>query len=372
MQKEELKSKIQKKLNDIIQSDPLIHNAYLFIHSDKNDIHWKMASGMTGNERATADQHYHTASIGKMFTAVIIAMLAEEGKLKFSDRMVDYLPAVLCEGMHIYKGKDYSDTITIEHLLSHTSGLPDYFEDKPEQGEPFLDLILHEPARFWTAAETIQWAKQHLEPRFEPGKKCYYTDTGYNLLGLIIESITFKPYHEILHEYIFDPLKMNHSYLLQYSEPAIKTRDPIANVYLGEQEIILGNYRSFSSFYAGGQTVSTSEDLFKFMTALVKNELIRSESLKQMQQWRRLWGIDIYYGYGLMKIKLLPFMQKYHGWGHLGSISSFSLYFPNLDIYVIGSFNQSKRIPKSMRFVLGVLRELSKLEKQILTAFPMK
>lgn len=250
-----------------------------------------MASGMTGNVRTTADQPYHTASIGKMFTAVIIALLAEEGKLKFNDRIVEYLSADLCKDLHIYKGTDYSDRITIKHLLSHTSGLPDYFEDKPKQGKPFLDMILDDRERFWTAEETIQWSKQHLEPRFEPGKKRLYTDTGYNLLGLIIEKITSKPYHETLHEYIFDPLKMNHSHLLHYSEPAIKTSEPIANVYLGKQEIILEDYRSFSSFYAGGQTVSTSEDLFKFMTALVNNKLIQSESLQRMQQWSRLWGL---------------------------------------------------------------------------------
>lgn len=112
--KEQIKSKIQSKLNDIIQSDPLIHNAYLLIQSAKKDIHWKMASGMTGNVTATADQPYPTASLGKMFTAVIITMLAEEGKLKFNDRIVDYLSADLCKDLHIYKGRNYSDGITIK------------------------------------------------------------------------------------------------------------------------------------------------------------------------------------------------------------------------------------------------------------------
>lgn len=359
--KEDIKLKVQKRLDDIVQTDSMIHNAYLLVHSEENEIHWNMASGVTNQVKALADQPYHTASIGKIFTAVIIVMLAEEGKLNYDDRIVDYLPEDICRGLHVYKGTDYSNRILIKHLLSHTSGLPDFFEEQPKQSESFMELILKEPSVFWTAEETIKWSKRYLKSRFEPGKKIYYSDTGYNLLGLIIENITLKPYQEVLNEYIFKPLDMNHSFLLQYSEPSIKTNAPIANVYLGNQKIIVEDYRSFSSFYAGGQTVSTSEDLLKFMKALVNNELIHGKSLKEMQQWRKLWGLGISYGYGLMNIKLLPFMKKYAGLGHLGSISSFALYFPVLDVYVIGNFNQSKRIPKSMRFILSVLRDVSKI-----------
>lgn len=81
-----------------------------------------------------------------------------------------------------------------------------------------------------------------------------------------------------------------------------------------------------------------------------------------MQKWRRVWGLGVYYGFGLMNIRLVPFMRKYYGWGHLGSISSFSLYFPKLDIYVIGNFNQSKRIPKSTVYIRGTC-DLSKLQQ---------
>ncbi|MGP4071183.1 serine hydrolase domain-containing protein [Piscibacillus sp. B03] len=358
--KEEIKLKVQNRLDDMVQTDSMIHNAYLLVHSEKNEIHWNMASGTTNQVKALADQRYHTASIGKMFTAVIIVKLAEQGKINYEDRIVDYLSEDICRGLHVCKGTDYSNRIQIKHLLSHTSGLPDYFEDQPIQGESFLEMTLKEPNVFWTPEETIKWSKRYLKPRFEPGKKCRYSDTGYNLLGLIIENITSKPYQDVLHEYIFNPLNMNNSFLSQYSEPNDQTNEPIANVYLGNQKIIVEDYRSFSSFYAGGQTVSTSEDLLKFMKALVNHELIQGKSLKEMQQWRRMWGLGISYGYGLMNIKLLPFMKKYAGWGHLGSISSFALYFPVLDVYVIGNFNQSKRVHKSMRFMLSVLRELSK------------
>ncbi|EJL26164.1 serine hydrolase [Brevibacillus sp. BC25] len=199
--------------------------------------------------------------------------------------------------------------IQIKHLLNNTSGLPDFFEEKPKRGKGFLEEILEDSSRYWTAQETIQWSKKHLQPRFEPGKRVDYTDTGYNLLGLVIEKVTAKPYHEVLHDYIFNPLQMNHSYLSQYSKPVIKSEHPVANLYLEGRKINVENYRSFSSFYAGGQTVSTMEDQLRFMKALVHNQMIKRETLEIMHQWNNM-RIGMDYGYGLMRMRFLPFTQK--------------------------------------------------------------
>lgn len=116
-------------------------------------------------------------------------------------------------------------------------------------------------------------------------------------MGLIIESITSKPYHEVLHDYIFNPLQMKHIYLSQYSKPAVQSGYPVAKLHLDNLKINVEEYRSFSSFYASGQTVSTLEDLLIFLKALVNHQLIHKETLRIMQQWRNMMiGID--YGYG--------------------------------------------------------------------------
>ena len=364
MEKEKARLDIQTRLKKIVDSNPNIHNAFLLIHSDKEEIHWNMAAGKTDQLQANAGQPYHTASIAKTFTATIMAMLVEEGKVHFNDPISKYLSDDLLRKLHVYKGKDYSDDIRIDHLLSHTSGLPDFYEDKPKVGKPFLDIILEDSSRFWTAEETILWSKQHLQPYFQPGgKKCHYTNTGYNLLGLIIENITSKPYHEVLHDYIFTPLNMNDTYLSQYSTPAIQSNYPVANINIKGKEIKCEEYRSFSSIYAGGQTVSTSEDLFTFMKALVQNKLIREETLLTMQQWNKLW-IGVEHGFGLMKIRMAPFTEKYNAWGHLGSIGSFMLYNPQMDVYIIGNFNKSSYTAKSIRFVFNTLRTVSKAVKE--------
>ncbi|WP_332329978.1 serine hydrolase domain-containing protein [Paenibacillus sp. 481] len=179
-------------------------------------------------------------------------------------------------------------------------------------------------------------------------------------MGLIIENITSQPYHEVLHDYIFALLRMNQSFLSQYSNPAIQSDYPTAHLYMDDLKIKIDDYRSFSSFYAGGQTVCTSEDLLIFMKALVNKQLVRNDILDIMHQWNNMWiGVD--YGYGLMRMRFLPFARKYIGWGHLGASGSFMLYVPNMDVYLMGSFNQTAYQAKSMNVIFwNVLRKLAK------------
>ncbi|PLR98448.1 serine hydrolase domain-containing protein [Bacillus sp. T33-2] len=359
MKREQAKLMIENKMRKTVSANQKLLNAYLLIHSDTLNIHWNMAFGETDKMPAIPHQPYHTASIGKTFTAIIIAMLAEEGKLNFSDPISNYLNEDIIKDLHIHKGKDYSHEIRIEHLLSNTSGLPDYYELKPKGGKHFLKILLEDASRVWTPQETIEWSKQYLRPRFPPGKGYHYTNTGFNLLGLIIENITSKPYQEVLHEYIFKRLNMNESYLSQFSEPAEKSSHPVANVYSLDRPIRVEDHRSFSSVYAAGQTVSTSEDLLVFMKALAGNQLISQKSFSAMQNWTKMWmGVD--YGYGLMRIRMVPFTEKYNVWGHLGSIASFMLYNPSMDVYIIGNFNNTAYLRKSIGFVYNTLKTVSK------------
>ncbi|WP_263706801.1 serine hydrolase domain-containing protein [Shouchella tritolerans] len=360
---EAIRSEIEQRLAAKVNADPKLHNVYLLVHSDRLGIHWPMAAGQTDNIGANPDQPFHTASVGKTFTSVIVAKFVENGLAKFDDPIAHYLPESLMKGLHILKGKEYSSDIQLTHLLSNTSGLPDFFEDKPRRHKPFLQEILDEPSRFWTPEETVEWSKEHLLPRFPPGQGFHYTDTGYNLLGLIIESITSKPYADVLHEYIFKPLKMKHSYLSQFSEPAAKSDYPVANLYLDDLKINVEQYRSFSSFYAGGQTVCTIEDLLLFMKALVHNQLLTQESLHLMQNWGKM-RLGLKYGYGLMKLQFLPFTDKYTVWGHLGASGSFMLYVPAMDVFLTGSFNQTAYQSKSMNYVfMNILRIVAQMNK---------
>lgn len=360
---EALKQEVEQQLINKVNSDPSLHNVYLLVHSERLNIHWPMAAGSTDGVAATPDQPFHTASVGKTFTSVILTQLVESGLARFDDPIAKYLPPELIQGMHIYKGKDYSQDIQIKHLLSNTSGLPDFFEEKPKHRPSMLQEVLDDPQRFWTPRDTVEWSKEHLRPHFPPGKKVYYTDTGYNLLGMVIESITGSSYEEVLHERIFRPLQMNHSYLSQFSLPALQSAAPTAHLYLDHIKIEVDQYRSLSSFYSGGQTVCTLADLLIFMKALVKGQLVRKESLRVMQTWRPL-QMGLRYGYGLMQLRFLPFTSKYTVWGGLGASGAFMLYVPAMDVYLAGTFNQTTYRTKAMNYLFfNVLRKLGNISK---------
>ena len=171
---ENTKQSIDKLFRDTVRKDHKVHNAYLLVHSDKLGIHLNIAEGSTNNMPANENQPYYIASIGKLFTSVIIGVLVEQGKLSYDDKIIPYLGEELLQNLHIYKGKDYTDQIRIRHLLNHTSGIHDYFSDKPKHTKPMLEQIIGEPSRFWTPREVIHWSKTNLDSHFSPGKGFFF------------------------------------------------------------------------------------------------------------------------------------------------------------------------------------------------------
>jgi D-alanyl-D-alanine carboxypeptidase len=177
-----------------------------------------------------------------------------------------------------------------------------------------------------------------------------------------VEKITGKPFHQNLHEKIFDPLGMTHTCQMFYSEAAEPTPYTMANVYLGGHDVT--NFKSISIDWAGGGLVSTTEDLLSFIQALKKNALIKASTFDRMKDWACFArGID--YGFGLMsfRFKDLFFLlsNKYNMWGNSGSIGAYMYYVPVLDTYLIGTFNKMGYEKKHVMFMLKVLRILSKL-----------
>ena len=158
-----------------------------------------------------------------MFTAVAIGILKEENKLKFEDNIAQYLPDSIMNNLHVLGKKDYSKDLTIAHLLQHTSGLPDYFTDQTKDESPnIINQILMDTNKLWSAEEMIQFTKEKMTPHFVPGTGYHYTDTEYVLLALIIENVSGITLDEFFKQHIFQPLKMNDSYVNLKSSPIDK------------------------------------------------------------------------------------------------------------------------------------------------------
>ncbi|MFC5602484.1 serine hydrolase domain-containing protein [Sporosarcina koreensis] len=203
------------------------------------------------NLQNSTDTLYQIASLSKSFTAVAIMQLAEKQLLTVDDSLAKYFP-------------DFpnADTITIGHLLSHSSGIPDYL--KPDYQFDY--------SKEWEPTEIIEVVRN--EPlEFTPGESFSYSNSGYVLLGLIIEQVSGQAYSDYIEEHIFKPSGMHNS--------MFETKEglPIAE---GHVEGKSGPRMDDSAAYAAGDIISTAEDLALFDEALRQNLLVSEETSKLM------------------------------------------------------------------------------------------
>ncbi|MBS4209531.1 serine hydrolase domain-containing protein [Bacillus sp. FJAT-50079] len=351
-QNEKVINSIKKSFKKQVQKDKRLKSAFLLVHSEKKGIHLKIAEGSMN-----LDQPIYVASVGKIFTSVIISILYERGQLTFDDAITKYLDLSLIQNLHVYKGKDYIKHIKIKHLLNHTSGLRDNFY-------PLLRKLVDDQDFNMNPQETITWAKIHQKPLFSPGNGFNYSNTNYQLLGLIIERVTGLPFHVVMKQYIYQPLGMMNSSILHDSEPLDKDTQQLANFYVNQNNIT--NHKGHARLaYAGGGVVSTGEDLLKFMKALSSYQLVKKETLKKMMNDKTKYSIGIDYGYGLMQFKTVPLLMPkiFNVWGHAGGTGAYMFYHPKMDTYLIGTFNDFSYERKGVKFMLTkVISQLAKLK----------
>ena len=235
----------------------------------------KKGYGLANREWNTPNTPYtkfRIASVTKPFTAVLILQLVSENKIDLHKPISTYLTDF---------PKELGNKITIHHLLTHTSGLiRDVNSDKKQ---------FHNPKQI---VELI--AKESL--LFEPGERFEYSNCGYNLLGYIIESITGKPYKEVLNEKIFTPINMNNSGYYRHKTILENRSSGYTNNFLDYRN---ANYFDYSNAYASGAIYSTVEDMLLFDQALYSEKLLPQDLLelafsKQIED-KKYGG---HYGYG--------------------------------------------------------------------------
>lgn len=235
------------------------------------------SANMEWNIPNEPDTKFRLGSITKQFTAFLIVKLAEEGKLKLDVPVTTYLPDY---------PKENGSKITIHNLLTHTSGIPNY-TNAPN--------FLREKAKNPYAPADFVKTFSSLPLEFTPGEKFNYSNSGYFLLGYIIEKITGKTYEQYLQETIFTPLKMvNSGY--DHSDVIIKKR--AAGYEKNGKQIINAAYLDMSIPYAAGSLYSTVEDLYLWDQALYTNKLLSEKSMESLfKPYIKAWG-DESYGYG--------------------------------------------------------------------------
>ncbi len=249
---------------------------------------------------------FQVGSVTKQFTSTIILQLQEEKKLSVQDKISKYFP-------NFPRGND----ITIEHLVSHTSGIYSYTNDGefmqkqvsiPHSRDQMMDLFKDKPLNF------------------EPGTKWSYSNSGYSMLGYIIEKVTGKPYEQVVREWILLPLQMSNS---SFDFTHLKSPQKAVGYFSMGENPAEAPIVDSTVAYSAGALYSTVTDLYKWDRAIYTNKILNAEN----------W-----------KIAFTPIMSKYgYGWtidslldrqfvAHSGGIHGFSSYiirFPAEKVVII-------------------------------------
>lgn len=274
--------------------------------AEKGTVIYKKEFGladMEWNVPNQPDTKFRLGSITKQFTAMLIMQLVEQGKLKLDVPISAYLPD--------YPKKN-GDIITIHHLLTHSSGIPEqtslpgFSKNISRNSYSSLQLVN------MFADSTLQ---------FKPGERNAYSNSGYILLGYIIEKITGKSYEQVLQENIFTPLNMKNTGY-DHSRPLLKNRargyERYGRLYIN------ANFIDMSVPHASGSLYSTVEDLYLWDQALYGNQLLRKENMDLLfiKHIRARGG---YYGYGwdIYEMPLGNTAERVEAIGHGGMIDGF-------------------------------------------------
>jgi D-alanyl-D-alanine carboxypeptidase len=338
----DLNLELEQSVSELVEKDKSIENCVLAVTKGDGSYSWAGAAGIANQDEQvpmTKDTPIYTASITKLYTATVIMKLYEDGALSLDDPMSKYLPADLIAGINVYKGKDYSNEITIEQLLSQTSGIADYYEEKGKDGKSAFEILVEDPNSSWTVDGAIARTRDELQPHFAPGTGAFYSDTNFLLLGKIIENVAQKPLQTVYEDYIFRPLGLTHTWLVNLSQPQVASGAPADIFYKGRA---ITKMRLNGADWADGGIISTVEDMLTFLKALNEGKIINRDTLQLMHDWHKL-EFPIQYGYGTMYFKLPGLMSKVTGltplWGHSGSTGSFLYYSEDLDLYMAGTIN---------------------------------
>ncbi|MGK6341754.1 serine hydrolase [Chryseobacterium sp. DT-3] len=337
----------KQEIDTIIKAYSVINkfNGTALIHQNKmifeRSYGWQDAEKKISNRNNSI---YQIASLTKSFTALVIVKLSEEGKLSVKDPISKYIA-------------DYprGNEITVEHLLAHTSGIYEPLRNK----EYFR--LLHTGESISPNKEISFFKDEPLD--FEPGSQFSYTNSGYILLGVIIEKITGLSYEDAVRKFILDPLKMNHT---GFDYPSLKSPDKtIPYAYLSKTRQEKTEIWNPELTASAGQIYSTAEDLYKYYKGLRDYKIVSKEAFRKattpfLSGYGYGWFIDDLYGKKVIN----------HG-GNIEGATSYFAMIPADDICIILLNNiTSKKLEKAGNTILGALLnqpyELPKPKKEII------
>lgn len=342
---EKAEAAIAALVNGAVTGKGAAPNAVVQVDAPSVGVRMDFAAGAAHAETRTPmtpDTPFHSASVGKLHTAAAVHAVAAMGRLEYDHRLADILGADLPEGLLVIKGVDRTGEITVEELLAHTSGLPDYYADATMDRSPNLvTLLVDEPDRTWTIDTRLEYAAEKFAPIAAPGRKFHYADTNYDLLGLVIEKVTGKTFDAALHDLVMDPAGLDETRIYPGNPPFTPDTPRIADAHIGGTDV--SEFPSVSVAGPGGGLAVTASDLSRFLRSLEAGVPVGREPFVPTGKWGPFAPPWIGYGRGMMRIDtgaVNPFSKGAPVlYGHSGSLGSFAYFVPAFDATITGTFN---------------------------------
>jgi len=339
----DLDQRLQSILDSEVQNNDAVRSTALHVDAPGLGLNWEGAAGMADPENGilmTSRTPSRIASNTKTFIAAAVLRLSEEGLLDIDDPIADHLPE---EYVVMLDGDGYdTGVVTLRHLLTHTSGLFDH--TVPDR---YVEAILADPKHRWTRTEQLRGAVDWGDPHGGPGEFYTYCDTGYVLLGGVIERASGQPMEEAVRELLdFEGLGLDSTWW-ETLEPRPTGVPDRAHQYLGDLDT--ADFDPSYDLYGGGGIASTVGDLARFYRALFTGGVYADSEtagvmLTTVDGARALPGAGARalppgaYRMGIWVVEI----ERLTMYRHTGFFGTLATYVPELDLIVTATTNQNQ------------------------------
>ncbi len=326
-----------------------VHELAMVAQNGKTGEEASGFSGRLNGQDIGPDTPYFLASATKLFVTALIMQLVDKGRLELNAPITTFFAPGRLDGLHVLNGVDHTSKITVENLLAHTSGLPDYFEQKQKDGWVFARDILQGKDRSFTLEDVIDMVQNGMKPPFAPSApgRAFYSDTNFQLLTAIIEKILGDSFANSVTKHIALPLGLKNTWVFNAKGP----EEDRAIMPLRNGSKLLDVPLAMTGVTGDGGAVSSAADGLVFIKAFFGGELFSVKRMDQVTaQWRRIF-FPLQYGTGVMLFRLpsiLTLFQKQPDLiGHSGISGAFLFAEPETGVFISGTVNQlsSRSLP---------------------------
>ncbi len=309
------------------------------------EVLWRVRSDDGSVDCSYGDRRrpFFIASATKLFVTAILAQLRAEGRLDWDAPMPAVLPDLDLRGL-----RPDPEAMTVRSVMAHTAGLADYFEGKRPSGpSTFAQVLTSDFA--WDLADVMAWTAQLPPARAGKGR---YSDTGYQLLGAVIERVDGRPFAEAVRARITEPLALPDTWC--FTMASLDRYDEVAALLHGPDRLRIP--LAMASVQADGGIVSTLDDGIAFLDAFFGGRLFPGALLAEIAtDWHRIFP-PLQYGTGIMRFRMNRLLTGFRALppfvGHSGASGTVMFRAPELGLTIVGTVNQLRY--RSMPFQLMV------------------